>query len=126
MYGHIINSESVKQEKKILEKKFINKEKKIAKLEYELSVTREQVSSLKEQIHILISELTKYTKATDENGNLIVSSLIDQGINPELIKHNKGIVKSRKGGKSKNNNSLPFQELQLLYDWNIIILLYHF
>ena len=42
MYTQIVNSESVRQEKKILEKRLLNRDKKIAKLEHELSVTREQ------------------------------------------------------------------------------------
>ena len=66
MYTQIVNSESVRQEKKILEKRLLNRDKKIAKLEHELSVTREQWSYHKDQAHILAAELNKHVKTIDD------------------------------------------------------------
>lgn len=48
-------------------------------------------------------------KASDDS-SLLSSTMLDQGINPEVLKHNKGIVKSRKGGKAKNVPSSLFYQ----------------
>jgi len=47
MFKQIVNSESIKQEKHILESKLERRNKKIKSLEEELSVTRDQVAKLK-------------------------------------------------------------------------------
>lgn len=111
MYAQMVRTETTKQEIHILEKKIKTRDKKITKLEDELSKTREQVSEFKDQIHMLLTELNKFTKVTDEKGNVMLMTSIDLGINTELIKQNKGIVKSRKGGKTKNPNNISFKEL---------------
>ena len=61
-------------------------------------------------MNIQFENKCKHVKTIDDSGSIIAANLLDQGVNPELIKHNKGIVKSRKGGKSKNNNSSLFYQ----------------
>ena len=64
---------------------------------------------------MLYTQLNKYTKVTDDKGNVMLLSSIDQGINPELLKQNKGIVKSRKGGKTKNPNNTVKAEMLFIF-----------
>lgn len=111
MYSQIVSSESVKQEKHVLEKKLKRKERKIEHIEHELSTTREQVVNLKNQVHMLYTQLSQYTKVKDKGVTMLVSNL-DQTINPEVLQPNKGIVKSRKGGKNlKKATTLSFNQL---------------
>jgi len=100
MYSQMVSAESVKQEKHVLEKKLKRKEKKITHIEDELSTTRDQVVELKNQVHMLYTELKQYIKVEDKDISMLVSN-IDKTISPETIHSTKGIVKSRKGGKSK-------------------------
>jgi chromosome segregation ATPase len=118
LYSQIVSAESVKQEKHVLEKKLKRKERKIEHIENELSTTREQVVNLKNQVHMLYTELKQYTKV-EEGGIKMLVSNIDKTISPEALQQNKGIVKSRKGGKGKkNSNSLSFSQLMQLSSLN--------
>lgn len=57
MYSQIVNSESVKQEKYVLEKKLKRRQAKIEFYEKELAVTRDQFASLKDKVHLFLQEL---------------------------------------------------------------------
>ena len=111
MYSQIVNSESAKQEKDILQRKLKRKEAKIKQLNDELGVTRSQVMKCKNDIHQLFSELSKYRKVQDENGSFILVNDIDKSIKPDSVKPTERIKKSRKGGKNKTDrNTVSFQD----------------
>lgn len=63
---------------------------------------------------MLFTELSQFSK-NKENPSKLLSQNIDKTISPESLQPNKGIVKSRKGGKGKKpSNSLNFNQLMAM------------